>query len=183
MAMRADFWTKERITTLKQLWAEGRSAAAIAKELSGELSGVSRGAVLGKIFRLRLGAAEKLTKKRGQRAKSAIQRSRRVSPKDRPARRRAAKPNAAVAMPCRSKRKSLLELTNQCCRWPHGEPGARNFFFCGAAGADVENGLPYCPQHMRRAYIVPPERSGASHLPASLRITSLTLWRVVSRAA
>jgi GcrA cell cycle regulator len=53
--MRTDFWTKERITTLEMLWAQGKSAGTIAKALGG----ISRSAVLGKIFRLRLGGATK----------------------------------------------------------------------------------------------------------------------------
>ena len=69
-----------------------------------------------------------------------------------------------------STRKSLFQLTNHCCRWPHGRPGTKNFFFCGAGGADVENGQPYCAEHMRRAYVVVPANT-------------ITPWRVVSRAA
>jgi GcrA cell cycle regulator len=180
--MRADYWSKERIATLKQLWAQGQPASAIAKTLGG----ISRGAVLGKIFRLRLGAAEKPPKKPAKNAgqrKSAQEKSRQASPQDRPSRRRGVVPNDTA--PHVPRRKSLFELTNQCCRWPHGEPGAKNFFFCGAAGADVENGLPYCPKHMRRAYIVPPE-PGATGLAksfsaASLRAASVTPWRVVSK--
>jgi hypothetical protein len=34
--------------------------------------------------------------------------------------------------------------------------GGKRFFFCGAAGADLARGIPYCPRHMQRAYIVPP---------------------------
>ena len=51
--MSADPWTDERIDMLKQLWADGATANSIADRLGG----VSRSAVLGKIFRLRLGAA------------------------------------------------------------------------------------------------------------------------------
>jgi hypothetical protein len=54
-----------------------------------------------------------------------------------------------------SSHKTLFELTNNTCRWPHGRPGSRAFFFCGAAGADLERGIPYCEPHMRRAYTVP----------------------------
>ena len=42
-------WTDDRIASLKQMWAEGASAAAIAERLGG----LSRSAVLGKIHRLR----------------------------------------------------------------------------------------------------------------------------------
>ncbi|UHD47291.1 GcrA cell cycle regulator [Aureimonas altamirensis] len=43
-------WTDERIETLKRLWTEGHSASQIA----GELGGVSRNAVIGKVHRLKL---------------------------------------------------------------------------------------------------------------------------------
>lgn len=43
-------WTDERIETLKRLWSEGHSASQIA----GELGGVSRNAVIGKVHRLKL---------------------------------------------------------------------------------------------------------------------------------
>ena len=44
-----DQWTAERVTLLKRLWASGVSAGKIAAQLGG----VSRSAVVGKIYRLR----------------------------------------------------------------------------------------------------------------------------------
>ncbi len=131
------FWTQTRIAELTRLWRAGTTAAAIGKALGG----VTRSAVLGKVFRLRLANAAH--------PHSAAQRD------ERPARRRAGKP---VPQPVQSKarRKTLFDLTNECCRWPYGELGEGRFFFCGAAGADVARGIPYCPRHMARAYIVPP---------------------------
>jgi GcrA cell cycle regulator len=163
--MRTDFWTKERIAALERLWAQGQPAGTIAKALGG----ISRSAVLGKIFRLRLGDAQVS-------ATAAKQKTRKSPAKHQPARRRGA-PLPAAAPPVRApRRKTLFELTNQCCRWPHGQPGSKNFFFCGAPGADVESGVPYCAAHMKRAYIVPPDNAGKTR-------TSLTPWRIVSRAA
>ena len=168
--MRTDFWTKERITTLERLWAQGKSAGTIAKALGG----VSRSAVLGKIFRLRLGDAPAS-------AKAAKQTARKPRAEHRPARRRGVE---LAAPPARApRRKSLFELTNQCCRWPHGQPGSKNFFFCGAPGADVESGVPYCAVHMKRAYVVLPDNTGTALARTSHLTTSLTPWRVVSRAA
>ena len=73
MPMRTDFWTKERIATLERLWAHGKSAGTIAKALGG----ISRSAVLGKIFRLRLGdvpkSAAKPRPEKQRRAKTATQ--------------------------------------------------------------------------------------------------------------
>lgn len=43
-------WTDERVETLKKMWAEGKSASQIAKELGG----VTRNAVIGKVHRLGL---------------------------------------------------------------------------------------------------------------------------------
>lgn len=43
-------WTDERVEKLKQMWTEGKSASAIAKELGG----VTRNAVIGKVHRLGL---------------------------------------------------------------------------------------------------------------------------------
>lgn len=44
-------WTDERVEALKAMWADGKSASQIAKELGG---GVSRNAVIGKVHRLGL---------------------------------------------------------------------------------------------------------------------------------
>lgn len=117
--MRADYWSKERIATLRRLWAQGQPASAIAKTLGG----ISRGAVLGKIFRLRLAVTEKLPKKPAQRSaknagqrKSAQEKSRQAPPQDRASRRRGVAPNEAA--PRVPRRKSLFDLTNQCCRCP-----------------------------------------------------------------
>ena len=43
-------WTDDRVETLKAMWAEGKSASQIAKELGG----VTRNAVIGKVHRLGL---------------------------------------------------------------------------------------------------------------------------------
>ena len=47
------------------------------------------------------------------------------------------------------KRLSLLQLSEQTCKWPIGDPLAKDFYFCG--GHALESG-PYCEFHSRRAY-------------------------------
>ncbi len=128
-----DQWTAERVALLKQLWASGVSAEKIAAQLGG----VSRTGVLGKIHRLRRRAAEPA-----------------VAPKRRRRRRQADKPPQPASHPSG---KSLLELTNSCCRWPIGRRGAAEFFFCGVPEADLAGGMPYCARHARRAYVIPPK--------------------------
>jgi GcrA cell cycle regulator len=46
-------------------------------------------------------------------------------------------------------RRSILELTDATCRWPHGDVGAADFYFCGGM---VAKDKPYCPHHCRLAY-------------------------------
>ena len=47
------------------------------------------------------------------------------------------------------RRCSLLELSNERCRWPISTPGAEDFCFCGNTPVD---GMPYCMGHTRLAY-------------------------------
>jgi GcrA cell cycle regulator len=152
--MRADdactdtIWSEERIAILKQMWAERATAAAIAVRLGG----LSRSAVLGKIHRLRRGAAVPAMTPNKDAAPApcdaaALAYRRRAG---RSAPRSSSRPRAKESPPRSSK--TLLELTNDSCRFPHGEPGTRGFFFCGAPEADLEGGRPYCARHARLAY-------------------------------
>jgi GcrA cell cycle regulator len=162
-------WTLERIALLKELWAEGETAAAIAARL-GDLS---RSAVLGKVYRLRLGASASI--------RPAAKNAKAREPSAGLARRRKGgkrKPQPQVPSPMGRHGRTLLELNNETCRWPHGRPGTDKFFFCGAVGADLERGVPYCPRHMRRAYPAvegitsttnAPAAGGVRLLPASIR--------------
>ena len=142
-----DAWTDDRIAILKAMWADGVSAAAIAVRLGG----LSRSAVLGKIHRLRLNAATAVAA--GTKAQAAAEAARKSAAlqRRRPERDRTPAPSPQP-QGLRQRGKSLLDLTNDSCRWPNGEPGKRSFFFCGAPGADLEGGRPYCAHHARRAY-------------------------------
>jgi GcrA cell cycle regulator len=133
-------WTGRRIGLLKKLWKEGSTATDIAAQLR-----ISRAAVLGKVFRLRLGPAGS--------AKSSKTRTRAASVGWRHRGRRYAETQIASVAPATARGKSLFELTNATCRWPVGKPGTAGFHFCGEAGADLENGRPYCERHAKRAYI------------------------------
>src|SRR3984893_17326019 len=155
-------WTRERIALLKRLWTDGETATAIAAQLR-----MSKSAVLGKVFRLRLRPAANATAA-AVRGNTAVPRRRHKSRSPLKHRAKPAAP-AAPAAPALTSGKTLFELTNDCCRWPHGQPGTRAFHFCGAPGADLEGGRPYCERHARRAYVghrkSPAARAGAAEPP------------------
>jgi GcrA cell cycle regulator len=139
MAMPTE-WTDDDIALLRKLWAEGKTATAIAARLGG----ISRSAVLGKVFRLRLPPAVDNSSPAPIAKPSHSIARRRGSQKPLPA----TKPDARP--------KSLFELTNNCCRWPYRRPGTEKYFFCGVPEAALELGIPYCPRHMKRAYLIAP---------------------------
>lgn len=144
-------WTDERVELLKKLWADGLSASQIAAELGG----ITRNAVIGKVHRLGLSG-------RAKSPSSAAPRPRKARA---PGMLRVSRPtmrgNTALAFEYEpepepelieipiEQRKTLLQLNERTCRWPIGDPGSTDFFFCGGESA---NELPYCAYHSRVAY-------------------------------
>ncbi len=149
-------WTDERVETLKKLWADGLSASQIAAELGG----VTRNAVIGKVHRLGLSGRAKspssaASRPRKPRAASHMLRVSRSSMRGNTALAHAyefdVEPETEPidnVIPL-GQRRSLLELTDETCRWPIGDPGTADFFFCG--GPTITS-LPYCAYHSRVAY-------------------------------
>ena len=45
---------------------------------------------------------------------------------------------------------SLAALRPDMCSWPEGEPGTKEFHFCGELAVPEK---PYCADHCRRAYV------------------------------
>jgi GcrA cell cycle regulator len=140
--MRGNTWTDDGVALLRKLWAEGATATAIGLRLGG----LSRSAILGKVFRLRLNSQT------GATAAPAVAVERPAAGAAAPIRRRGRQPRQRKAAPPEraAHQLTLLELKNENCRWPCGRPG--RFLFCGVAEADLARGIPYCPHHMRRAY-------------------------------
>ena len=124
-------WTDERVELLKKLWSDGLSASQIAAELGG----ITRNAVIGKVHRLGLSG-------RAKAASSAAPRQRKARSSTHMLRigRGAIRGNTALAhayeiepevtpelveniIPI-GQRRTILELTEQTCRWPIGDPGS-----------------------------------------------------------
>lgn len=151
-------WTDERVELLRKLWGDGLSASQVAAELG---PGITRNGVIGKIHRLGL----------AERAKMPKTVRPRVAAGPRPARPRlhdgASHGNLALAFashvpaPPRlaseeevvipvSERVELIDLRENTCRWPMGDPSSPEFRFCG--GKSTLGGGPYCAYHARVAY-------------------------------
>lgn len=177
-------WNGARVARLRALWAEGLSMSAIGRAL-----GISKNSVVGKVHRLHLPSRPSPIRRGEGVAKPASVRlklpaggsdSRRgskalrgdtlgalgaapaavaafVSPAPRAALPDWSAPRAAL--PAASQRKSA-----PCC-WPIGDPRAKGFRFCEAAGVP---GRSYCAEHEAIAwarapsvFLEPRERSAA----------------------
>lgn len=140
-------WTAERLELLKNGFAAGLSCREIACNI-----GVSRNAVIGKLSRLNLTREKSGDTRRPARKDAAKGRSRRALPRLQYQMLRALYGEQPVAddEPIHNGHCcSLLELTEERCRWPISTPGAADFCFCG--NTPIE-GLPYCAGHTRLAY-------------------------------
>jgi GcrA cell cycle regulator len=149
-------WTDERVELLKKLWTDGLSASQIAAELGG----ITRNAVIGKVHRLGLSGRAKSLSSSAPRPRKA-----RAHPHMMRVARPAMRGNTALAQAFEyeveaepelvdniipiGQRCNLLELTEETCRWPIGDPGSADFFFCGG---QTMTALPYCSHHSRIAY-------------------------------
>ncbi|WP_142416235.1 GcrA family cell cycle regulator [Bartonella massiliensis] len=164
-------WTCERVELLKKLWSEGLSASQIAAQLGG----VSRNAVIGKVHRLKLPGRGK-TAPGSARAQKSPAGSSPSSPRVRRSTSTAspintppadveektlkpefvaeavkeidmsAKSNVVVPI---SRQLNLLQLSENTCRWPIGDPLSADFHFCGA---DSDENSPYCAFHAKLAF-------------------------------
>lgn len=159
-------WSDDRVELLKKLWNDGLSASQIA----GELGGVTRNAVIGKVHRLGLSGRAKTNSAsaaarprkpaprpnggggfaahpapRGAQAALAVQP--RLPPEAAPEpRRELIDPEVVVPF---SQRVTIMELRETMCRWPMGDPTQPEFRFCGMKS---DTGQPYCSYHCRIAY-------------------------------
>jgi len=158
-------WTNERVELLKKLWGEGLSASQIA----GELGGVTRNAVIGKVHRLGLSGRAKssTTSAKPRRARpatgtaGAAPKKPSSQPQSIGATALKADYSPAPAVEARprvepiaelvpiSQRATILTLTERTCKWPIGDPATDDFYFCGRQS---DAGVPYCAHHCKIAY-------------------------------
>lgn len=150
MLFKAD-WSDDEIESLKAHWADGLSAGQIARVMPGR----SRNAIIGKVHRLGLMGRATTNNPAGPRVPKAprIPKARRapVTPSER---QKTIAAQAAIAHPepARLDNGKLIgtaDLSEGHCRWPHGDPGAPDFHFCGQAQVKDRS---YCDFHNRRQW-------------------------------
>lgn len=154
-------WTAERVRTLERLWLDGRSAAEIARSLTG---GVTRNAVIGKAHRLGLAKRRSPGVNRSGRAVRAPgPRDRRPGPMIIGRSRTPPAPVVTVArlveLPGLA---TVLTVGAHACRWPSGDPVDAGFALCGRPATRGA----YCALHAGVAY-----QSAAARTRADRRLT------------
>lgn len=161
------YWTNENEFTLRKMWAVGDSGDDIRRAIGAP----TRNTVMGKIHRLGLcrnaaGSEGDMEQKRKPRAKRRqpfradtprplrflplalpIEPAVQVQPQH-------TAPAPSPATP--SNPVTLLELTDQTCRWPIGDPQEADFHFCGVRPIAES---PYCNGHHLIAYSPAPRRT------------------------
>jgi GcrA cell cycle regulator len=157
-------WNDERVELLKRLWTEGLSASQIASRLGG----VTRNAVIGKVHRLGLSGRATSTRSVAPRPRRMHAPRQHRSPTVmygtrgnvalKPTFHEEIEPEPApveeLFIPP-AERATILSLKEAMCRWPVGDPGAEDFYFCGRK---TSGSHPYCEHHARVAYQAPPRR-------------------------
>ena len=194
-------WTPERVEILKKMWSEGQSASQVA----GELGGVTRNAVIGKVHRLGLSnrgtVASKEHELEGNKEGLKTLKATKKLMADKKISKQPSKPNIVKEMSRinsesqkkglgkqpfqstnksiiftanqplppqpstseiseetlknvksleqKSKKLSLMDLTERTCKWPIGDPATEEFWFCGHT---AEQGKPYCETHIEIAF-------------------------------
>ena len=150
--MTVSIWTEDRILRLTTLWLEGQTAAAIARDLG---RGVSRCAVLGKVYRLGLARGPEAQRARPSAPRRARQRPEAVAA-SRPAARSsgplkamsAVGPSAVLLAAPPSPTATILSVRAGQCRWPYGCSGEAVFGLCGRP---VARGA-FCAAHAAVGY-------------------------------
>jgi len=150
-------WTDEKVESLRKLWSEGLSASQIANKIGD----VTRNAVIGKVHRLGLeGRAKPHSGKSvtvGQLDANVISVSYsgnlalKVTSEDSFSHNKDDiinnKENQLYV--AQGEKVTILNLTENTCKWPIGDPTDEDFHFCGHTPS---KDAPYCEDHTKVAY-------------------------------
>ena len=125
-------WTADKTVRLKHLWKVGYTATEIGEKLN-----YSKNAVIGRAHRLNLDA------RRSGRSSKGTKHSIKTIGRKEQARMLLLDKNFEPENPTQ-----LEGLTKHHCRWPEGEPGKKDFYFCGRTPV---KGFSYCRLHILKS--------------------------------
>lgn len=126
-------WTPDRVERMNDLWANGFSASQIARYLGS----TTRNAVISKLHRLGSKNREPRGSKKPQRRTHVVVKPIYAIAKDQ---------NPQEFLPLvleDGSNVTLLTLANGMCKFPIGDPQAKDFHYCGHPA----NGRVYCAAH------------------------------------
>ncbi|MHC5306400.1 GcrA family cell cycle regulator [Bartonella sp. LJL80] len=176
-------WTDERVELLKKLWSDGLSASQIAAQLGGVSRNAVIGKVH-RLKLSGRGKTTKTTPRAKKVAETVVNNTTTAARPSRVASAAPAasaprttarsvgatalkmefvadavsevemRPSADVVVPM-SRHLSLLQLSENTCKWPIGDPLSEDFYFCGADSGDAG---PYCAFHAKVAFQPASER-------------------------
>lgn len=161
----AGMWNTEELAVFQRLTDDGLTCTQIARDASAVMNRtITRNMVIGLWNRARVtrGDAQKERASHRDDRDRGAQRERRLQAKAekreaKKAARRSFVPLIAVENPPPTiddlmipaeQRRTLMQLSFQTCKWPVGEPGQPDFFFCGA---EPTRGSSYCAGHHFRS--------------------------------
>lgn len=148
-------WTETIVDGLRLLHKDNWSFGQITRQINQKFgTHFSRNAVLGKAHRIGLCRGHKWAQQAEKRSPSPRKHKRprpRTAPDFGPVMKYQPTTNEDDdhAIPVKQ-RKTIMDLTPTCCRWPIGDPREPGFFFCGATKA--ESAGSYCLEHTARAH-------------------------------
>ena len=144
---RVDNWSEDRVTELRKLWLEGKSASQISRQLGG----VSRNAVIGKVHRIGLAGRDRPAAPRAV-GKTNNRPSGAGPANSAPRRRPATSPGAPIPLrvvgPELTATATIMSLGHGQCRWPIGDPQEEGFGYCGRSQGQHAS---YCDHHAASA--------------------------------
>lgn len=152
-------WTEPMDDGLRGLWADKASCATIAESLTATFGiYLTRNSIIGRARRLGLEPRKPAPARNGyiretKSGKRVIVRPRRKKTYGGEVQVIPLLPFTDLADECipLDQRKTIFELDDRTCRWPCGDPGTPELFFCGNPEADNAAGIPYCRAHTLRA--------------------------------
>lgn len=169
-------WTPAILNKMKSLLEKGMSTSEIGKKI-----GMSKNAVVGKLNRLgwnnkatanaagKTAPKKKIVIKVKPQKKTPVKKSPAQIAKEKKA--PVKKETKTAASTKSSNKKTLIAhqhmiqhavelamLRSDQCRWPIGNPDSEEFHFCGEK---VFPGKPYCYEHCRSAYQMPPPKKNS----------------------